>query len=176
VADRVLLKSYETPEAFVLLGAELERRPDDVELWKRRAQLAGWLSLPRAEVRAQEKLLEATGDVATRRRLVTLYTYVGRPVDAVPHALVLIKGSKDPKELEWPVNLALQGGDLDLALKLLTKLAEQEKENPAHWREKIRVMLRPTSAALRPTFEAMACSRSPRGGSSLSSATAVMLE
>jgi len=125
-----------TAEAFHMLGAALEESPEDLELWRHRATLAGWQSIPNAEVEAQEFILEKTGAENTRRRLVELYTFVGRPEAAVPHVLILIKGSTDPKELERPVRLALAGGKVDLALKLLTDLAEQSKD-PAIWREKI---------------------------------------
>ncbi|MHC4959006.1 MAG: tetratricopeptide repeat protein [Planctomycetota bacterium] len=123
-------------EAFLLLGAQLSLDPDNVEHWRRRATLAGWLTLPRAEAEAQRIVLEHDGDDATRRRLIDLYTYVGRPGDAVPHAVHLTRDSRDKKELEWPVRLALSGGDIDRALALLTDLAENSDDEP-HWRERI---------------------------------------
>jgi tetratricopeptide (TPR) repeat protein len=137
---RLLLGAYleqgRVREAFLLLGTALDDAPDDLDLWAERARMAGWLTLPRMEVEARERLLVREDTREARERLLTLYRQIGRPEKAVPHALTLSKGSDDPQVLERPVLLALESGDVDLALEILDDLA-QASDDPAHWREKI---------------------------------------
>jgi len=123
-------------EAFLVIGVALQGTPDDVELWQLRARLAGWLSLPHQEAEAQRALLAAGESEEIHRRLITLYDYIGRPQDAIPHARAVTRNSNDPKQLEWPVRLALDGGQVGRALGLYEELA-RESDDPAYWREKI---------------------------------------
>ena len=80
-------------------------------------------------------LLQADDNPETRRRLITLYSYLGEPAKSIPHAQALTKDATDPDELEWPVRLALQAGDVDRALDLLEELAASGDD--AYWRERI---------------------------------------
>jgi len=136
----LLLEAYleqgRVREAFLLVGTALTDAPGDLELWEQRARLAGWLSLPEMEIEARELLLEREDTPAARERLLTLSEAVGRPEDAVPHALALAKGSDDKTILERPALLALEGGKTDLAFRILDDLA-QASDDPAYWRGKI---------------------------------------
>jgi len=123
-------------ETFVVTGSALVDHPTDLELWRLRARLAGWLSRPRAEIEAREVLLEEEDAPKARERLITLYRASGRPEAAVPHALKLAEGSTDKQVLERPARLALEGGDVDRALEILEHNAERTGE-PTYWREKI---------------------------------------
>jgi Flp pilus assembly protein TadD len=129
------LEQGRVKEAFLVVGAALEAAPDDTALWQQRARLAGWLSLFDAEIEARERLLATEENTAERERLVTLYTYAGKPEGAIPHARKLAEATGDPAYLERPVELALQGGNIDLALELLEELARKGDER--RWREKI---------------------------------------
>lgn len=129
------LEQGRVKEAFLVVGAALEAAPSDTALLEQRARFAGWLSLYDAEIDAREKLVAAQEDIAQRERLVTLYTYAGRPEGAIPHARKLAEASGDPTHLERPAMLALQGGNVDLALEIFQELAEKGDER--RWRERI---------------------------------------
>ncbi len=129
------LEQGRVKEAFLVVGAALEAARDDHALWQQRAKLAGWLSLFDAEIEARERLLATGEDTAERERLVTLYTYAGKPEGAIPHARKLAEATGDPAYLERPAQLALQGGNIDLALEILEELARKGDER--RWREKI---------------------------------------
>jgi len=129
------LEQGRVKEAFLVVGAALDATPEDTALWRQRARLAGWLSLFDAEIEARERLVGAQEDIAERERLVAIYTYAGRPEGAIPHARKLAELSGDPAHLERPAQLALQGGDVDLALELFEELAAKGDER--RWREKI---------------------------------------
>jgi len=123
-------------EAFLLLGVALDERPEDLELWRRRAKMAGWLSLPGPEIEAREKLIAHEDSDAARERLIALYREAGRPADAVDHALAIARRSSDPKLRERPARLALEGGRIDEALAILEQFAKSDP-NPVPWRERI---------------------------------------
>lgn len=136
----LLLEAYleqgRVREAFLLVASALEDAPDDLTLWEQRARMAGWLSLPEIEIEARERLVRHEETPALHERLLKLYEYVGRPEDAVPHALALARGSDDPQVLERPALLALEGGRVDVAFRILDDLA-RASDDPAYWREKI---------------------------------------
>jgi len=136
----LLLEAYlehgRVREAFLLVGTALTDAPDDLDLWELRARMAGWLSLPAMEIEARELLIERDDTPKARERLIALFEYVGRPEDAVPHALVLARGSDDKTVLERPALLALEGGNVDQALRILDDLAKAA-DDPAYWRERI---------------------------------------
>jgi tetratricopeptide (TPR) repeat protein len=137
---RLLVDAYlehgRVREAFLLVGTALSDAPDDPELWEMRARMAGWLSLPEQEIEAREALLATTDTAEVRERLIALYQFAGRPAGAIPHARALAKASTDPEVLERPAQLALAGGDVDTALRLLEELA-LSADDPVYWREKI---------------------------------------
>ncbi|MHC4818202.1 MAG: tetratricopeptide repeat protein, partial [Planctomycetota bacterium] len=136
----LLLEAYlergRVREAFVLVGTALDDAPDDLELWDQRARMAGWLSLAEPEIEARELLIRHEDTPGARERLLTLYGQVGRPEKAVPHALALARGSDDSQILERPALLALEGGQVDLAFRILDDLA-RASDDPAYWRERI---------------------------------------
>ena len=140
IVDELTAAYLEQPgrqtEAFLVVGAALNERPDDVELWKLRARLAGWASQPEAEARAREKLLTLEESREHHERLIILYRDLGRPGDAVEHAEALVRDSTDRKELLRPALLALDAGQIDRALAMLEARAETS-DDPAWWRERI---------------------------------------
>jgi len=129
------LEQSRVKEAFLVVGAALEAAPDDLALVEERARLAGWLSLYDAEIRARERLVAAHESREQRERLVTLYTFSGNPEGAIPHARKLAEGSDDPAVIEQPAILALEAGDVDLAIEILEDLARKGDER--RWRDRI---------------------------------------
>jgi predicted Zn-dependent protease len=129
------LEQGRVKEAFLVVGAALDAAPDELALWEQRARLAGWLSLLDAEIEARERLVAAQDGDEARERLITLYSYAGRPEGGIPHARKLALGSTDDARLERPARLALEGGNVDLALELLDELARAGDER--RWRERI---------------------------------------
>jgi len=123
-------------DAFVVVGAALIESPDDLELWRLRAQLAGWQTLPHAEIEARENMLRFEERRELHERIVELYRDVGEPGKAVEHAEALARDSTDKQVLLGPVLLALDAGDTDRALAMLAKRADAS-DDPAWWREKI---------------------------------------
>jgi len=130
------LERSRTLEAFVVVGAALTESPDSVELWRMRATYAGWQMLPHAEIEARKNILRFEDKREHHERIVTLYSEIGDPLGAVPHAEALARNSTDKQVLLGPVLLALDAGDTDLALSMLAKLADAS-DDPAWWREKI---------------------------------------
>ena len=123
-------------EAFAVVGAALQERPEDRDLWDLRATYAGWLGEPHAEVTARERMLTFGEDRELRERLLELYQAIGDPAKAIPHAEALTRDSADRKEQLLPIRLALKAGDIDRALAMLTARANAD-DDPAWWRERI---------------------------------------
>ncbi len=133
---RTYLAHGRTQEAFLIIGTALRDEPDNMELWNYRAQIAGWLTLPKLELEARVRLLAELDNTEARERIITLCRYVGKPELAIPHAIHVAQDSENPAIRERPSRLALAAGRVDLALGFLAAEAERTHKHK-FWREKI---------------------------------------
>ncbi len=129
------LQNGRLQEVLLFNGAELGADPDNVRLWKKRAEYCGWMSLVPDEIHARERIVVHEDDEESWNRLVELYRSEGAPEKAIPHAARLAERTTDPKLLDLPVQLALESGRVDEALEHLD-LAASRSHEPRVWRER----------------------------------------
>ncbi|MEM8882734.1 MAG: tetratricopeptide repeat protein [Planctomycetota bacterium] len=122
-------------EAYLVVGAALHERPEDVPLWQERLKIALWDSNMLGELEAREALHRLEPSNENSDRLVSLYRDTGRAEDAVVHAEALYGNAEHRNDRMQPILLALEGGAVDVALELLEKRAATAKD-PAWWHER----------------------------------------
>lgn len=123
-------------EALLVNGTAVAAAPDDLESWRTRARLGGWLALPAVEREARERLLAGEDTPEARERLIDLCVSLGDPVAAIPHARKIAEGSTDRWVRERPARLALDAGDVDGAIAIYEDFARQGQDE-VHWRGRI---------------------------------------
>lgn len=123
-------------EALMVLGAAVDADPGDLSLWKRRAEIAGWLSFPHAEREARARIVAEEDSDAERERLIQLCEFAGEPEAGAVHAERLAEKRGDTGSFERALFLLLDGGRVDEAIAYCERRIERGGE-AGFWRRKI---------------------------------------
>lgn len=98
-------------------------RAGDLSWQRRLAQLGAWLGDPELEVRALECLVALESDPLDRGRLIELYSHLGTPERALPHAVAIADGAAETAAAEEAASTALRAGFVDEGLMMLRRAA-----------------------------------------------------
>lgn len=95
-------------------------------VWNRRlAQLGAWLGRTGLEAEALERVVALAPTPVDRGRLISLYTVLGEPERALPHAVALADGAAETAAAEEAADTALRAGFVDEGLAMLQRAAER---------------------------------------------------
>ncbi len=118
--------------ALALCEQAAAGRDDDERYQRRRARLGAWLGRAQVEASALEHLVQRTQDAGDRGRLVEIYTFVGEPQKALPHAIALADGAAAIAEAEAAATSAFAAGYVEAGLDMLTRAAARAVD-PTPW-------------------------------------------
>lgn len=112
-------------DALAIAQHHARDRSRDLAWQRRLAQLGAWLSRAEVEADALENVVALAPDPVDRGRLIALYTLLGEPQRALPHAVALADGAAATAVAEEAASTALRAGFVDEGLAMLQRAADR---------------------------------------------------